>query len=94
MAPDNPSVHLHYGLFLMDSEKNLEAAREFPGSLQIPFGFQREESVYANVQGMFGLPLRTKIQDPSVWHSMLIFGKQLIGNLMISITILYFHIEN
>ena len=29
MAPDNPSVHLHYGLFLMDSERNLEAAREF-----------------------------------------------------------------
>ena len=29
MAPDDPSVHLHYGLFLMDSERNLEAAREF-----------------------------------------------------------------
>ena len=29
MAPEDPSVHLHYGLFLMDSERNLEAAREF-----------------------------------------------------------------
>ena len=25
MAPDDSSVHLHYGLFLMDSERNLEA---------------------------------------------------------------------
>ena len=35
MAPDDPSVHLHYGLFLMDSERNLEAAREFAKAAQL-----------------------------------------------------------
>lgn len=29
MAPRDPSVHLHYGLFLMDLERNMEAAKEF-----------------------------------------------------------------
>ena len=35
MAPNDPSVHLHYGLFLMDSERNLEAAREFSRAAQL-----------------------------------------------------------
>ena len=29
LAPNDPAVHLHYGLFLMDTERNLEAAEEF-----------------------------------------------------------------
>lgn len=29
MAPNDPGVHLHYGLFLMEASRDLEAATEF-----------------------------------------------------------------
>ena len=35
MVPEDPSVHLHYGLFLMDSDRNLEAAEEFARAVSL-----------------------------------------------------------
>ena len=35
LAPNDASVHLHYGLFLMDSDRNLEAAEEFAMAAEI-----------------------------------------------------------
>ena len=35
MAPRDPSVHLHYGLFLMDADRNSEAAEEFAKAAEI-----------------------------------------------------------
>ena len=29
LAPNDPGVHLHYGLFLMEASRDLEAAAEF-----------------------------------------------------------------
>ena len=35
LAPRDPSVHLHYGLFLMDADRNSEAAEEFAKAAEI-----------------------------------------------------------
>ena len=29
LAPDDPEVHLHYGMFLLDADRNTEAAQHF-----------------------------------------------------------------
>lgn len=35
IAPEDPNVHMHYGFFLLDTERNLEAGIQFEKAVQI-----------------------------------------------------------
>jgi len=80
IAPNDPSVHLHYGLFLMDTERNLEAAQEFSKAAELnPNDYEsifnagvayRQAGQNTQAELFYRKAVQLKPQDPSTHRNL------------------------